>query len=483
MKISVGSRSSPLARAQVVEVKQELQHFFPNVDFECTFVETIGDKDQKTSLRSLDKTDFFTKEVDSLLLSGECRVAIHSAKDLPSPLPAGLSIIAITRGVDPSDALVLKGNITLETLPHNPIIATSSIRREEAVKELIPDASFIDIRGTIQQRLQKLEEGVAHGVVIAEAALIRLGLTHLNLKTAVQGGEVMQDFDSETVALVSDHSQMVKAPTIANGYESKDCVNLPSSTAVFRFNRIKLPGTTTPLQGQLAVMARSDDDAMKDLFASIDCRHKMLYLGIDLPEHINFSQSLTHFPIIKVIPRRPEDPAIAKALNGMDDYTHIIFTSKNAASILMTYVNMESVEKKCLIAVGKQTAMKMKTCGIPATVIAQEETAEGILDALSSLNLERAHIFWPCSSLSRPLISNWLTAQNIKFTACPFYDTVPNIQDKLPKLDLYNEIMFTSPSTVEAFILAYGSLPNDKTLTSIGPVTRKKLLETLKVSA
>lgn len=216
LTLTVASRKSPLAIAQVEEVLKELRTHHPFVEFSCIFVETVGDKDLQTSLRSLDKTDFFTKEIDESLLSGRCRVAIHSAKDLPEPLPNGIVIAALTKGVDSSDALVLKPGKDLTTLPENPKIATSSLRREDAVRQLFPNACFTDIRGTINQRLMKLEREELDGVVIAEAALIRLGLTHLN--------------------------------------------------------RIRLPGPTTPLQGQLAVTVRSQDTEMLQLLSCIDSR-------------------------------------------------------------------------------------------------------------------------------------------------------------------------------------------------------------------
>lgn len=217
MKIVVGARASPLSKAQAKEVFDELCRHYPEVTFSCIYVDTTGDKDLKTSLRSLNKTDFFTREVDELLLTGNCRIAIHSAKDLPEPLPAGLTLVALTRGVDPSDSLVMRPNESLETLRTGAIVATSSVRREETVKQLRSDLTFIDLRGTIEQRLEKLMNGTADGVVVAEAALIRLGLTHLN--------------------------------------------------------RVHLPGPTVPLQGQLAIVARTGDLEMINLFASLDHRH------------------------------------------------------------------------------------------------------------------------------------------------------------------------------------------------------------------
>lgn len=216
LSIKVAARSSPLSRAQVHEVQQSLNSFHSQINLEGIFVETTGDVDQKTSLRSLGRSDFFTKEVDELLLQQQCRIAVHSAKDLPDFLSPGLELICLTKGQDPSDVLVLRDGETLESLKSGAIIATSSERREAAVRQLRGDLAFCDVRGNIGQRILLLNNGKADGVVVAEAALIRLGLTHLN--------------------------------------------------------RIRLPGPTTPFQGQLAIVARSKDHEMQHLFSCLDSR-------------------------------------------------------------------------------------------------------------------------------------------------------------------------------------------------------------------
>ncbi len=218
MKIKVGSRRSPLARAQVEEVLVAIRSFYPQIAFDVELADSTGDLDKKTSLRSLGKTDFFTKEIDEMVLQGKCRIGIHSAKDLPDPIPKGLCIVAITLGLTSSDSLVLRMTQDFKALKKGAVIATSALRREEAVQALCPDQqfSFIDLRGTIGERLSLLDKGVADGVVVAECALIRLGLTHLN--------------------------------------------------------RVKLPGDTTPLQGQLAILAREGDQEMIALFKDLDTR-------------------------------------------------------------------------------------------------------------------------------------------------------------------------------------------------------------------
>jgi hydroxymethylbilane synthase len=214
--LKVGARSSPLSQAQTKEVLLAVQQYNPDVQFDMVYLKTIGDIDEKTSLRTLDKTDFFTKEIDEALMKGDCRFGIHSAKDLPDPLPKGLELICLTKGVDSADALVMREGESLSTLRFGAVIATSSVRREEAAKLLREDLTFIDLRGTIGQRLAKLDNGEADGVIVAEAALIRLGLTHLN--------------------------------------------------------RVFLPGNTAPGQGHLAIVAREGDLEMKKLFSRLDTR-------------------------------------------------------------------------------------------------------------------------------------------------------------------------------------------------------------------
>jgi len=204
--IRAAARRSPLSLTQVDEVFSKLSH-----PFELIAVDSRGDLDRTSSLRHLAKDDFFTDAVDRLVLEGRADVGIHSAKDLPDPLTPGLSLIALTKGLDPSDSLVLRPNETVQ--PHFRI-ATSSARREELVQQLFPfPLHFLDLRGTIAERLDLLTQGAADGIVVAEAALIRLGLTHLS--------------------------------------------------------RIRLPGPTVPLQGRLAVTARTGDEAMRAIFEVI----------------------------------------------------------------------------------------------------------------------------------------------------------------------------------------------------------------------
>lgn len=213
--VSVGARSSRLSKAQVEEVRQEMSAYIPHIGFTPTWIVTLGDVDKTTPLWKASR-DFFTREIDRMLLQGHFRIAIHSAKDLPHPIPEDLTVVAITHGVDPRDSLVMNDGVTLDTLPHQAKVGTSSKRREQHILSLRKDLVMVDIRGTIDERLSLLQEKQVDALVMAEAALIRLKLTHLS--------------------------------------------------------RLILDLSTEPFQGQIAVVALSDDTEMKQLFQHIDSR-------------------------------------------------------------------------------------------------------------------------------------------------------------------------------------------------------------------
>lgn len=419
-RVNVASRASPLARAQVAEVLTELQRFYPSLLFECQYLTSTGDLDKLTSLRDLDKTDFFTKEIDQLLLNKLCRIAIHSAKDLPDPIPSGLVIVALTRGVDSSDSLVLREGVQLHTLPAGARIGTSSIRREEAVETLKEDCIFVDLRGTVNERLARLDTGDLDGVVVAEAALIRLGLTQLN--------------------------------------------------------RVKLPGDTVPFQGKLAVVARADDHEIATFFSVIDARRligKSLCVGLSIPEQFR-DRMVDLCPLIAIEPRSMQDPSIMAMSHKLSTYTHLIFTSKTAVSLF--YSHFTTPQDAIIIAVGIATAAAVRRFELQASIIiAEQECAEGVIAVLEGLHLEDACILWPHAAAARTLISDHLIERKVDFDAPIFYDTYIQRPEIVPNLEDYDELIFTSPSTVDASIEVFGCNLQKKILTCMGLVTKNYL--------
>lgn len=204
---------------------------------------------------------------------------------------------------------------------------------------------------------------------------------------------------------------------------------------------------------------------------------RCLYTGLDVPKHLK-GPDVIHKPTIRILPRPFKD--VSNIFFNIDQYTHIIFTSKTAVVIFMDHINLsktskEKLKRKHCIAVGKMTAQKMTEHGLEGHSLAENETAEGIIAVLATLDLQQAHVLWPHSALSRPLISDWLTEKNIAHTHLALYDTVTNKINPLPEITAFDEIIFTSPSTIDGFIENYGFLPKDKVLTCIGPITQAYL--------
>lgn len=175
----VGTRTSPLALKQVEELGNLLRGFYPDIKLEVVGIDTYGDKDKNTPISQIEGTDFFTREVDDALLTGEVDFVVHSAKDLVDNLSPKLIIAAITESIDPFDVLVSKSGLDLEKLPKAARVGTSSLRRKKQLMSYRSDLQIIDIRGNIEERLNLLDSGEApklDGIVIAAAGLIRLGL-------------------------------------------------------------------------------------------------------------------------------------------------------------------------------------------------------------------------------------------------------------------------------------------------------------------
>ncbi|MCM8792506.1 MAG: hydroxymethylbilane synthase [Candidatus Omnitrophica bacterium] len=172
----IGTRRSSLALKQVEEVINSLKKFYREFSYEIIGIDTYGDKDKFTPISEIEGTDFFTKEIEEALLRGEIDFAVHSAKDLPDNIPEGLIIACITKSIDPYDALVSKNDLKIAELPLAAKIGASSSRRKNHLKRYREDFQIIDIRGNIEERLEKLDKDGLDAIVVAASALMRLGL-------------------------------------------------------------------------------------------------------------------------------------------------------------------------------------------------------------------------------------------------------------------------------------------------------------------
>ncbi len=175
MHIRIATRRSPLALWQAEHVSNLLRQLDDSVTTELVKIVTRGDKILDVPLAKVGGKGLFTKEIDAALADGRADIAVHSMKDVPTELPAGMSIVAIPEREDPRDMVVTRGGVGLAELPEGATVGSSSLRRICQLKQRFPHLRCRSIRGSVQTRLEKLGSEV-DAVILAAAGVKRLGL-------------------------------------------------------------------------------------------------------------------------------------------------------------------------------------------------------------------------------------------------------------------------------------------------------------------
>ena len=176
MRVVIGSRGSALALWQANWAKRKLASAYPDLSIEIEVIKTQGDRLSEMPLSQIGGKEVWTKEIEHALLSGSIDIAVHSLKDLPTKLPEGLVLGAVSAREDVRDVLVSKNNRVFRDLPEGATVATSSLRRQAQLKHARPDLNFVAMRGNVDTRIKKLETENLDGIILAAAGLKRLGL-------------------------------------------------------------------------------------------------------------------------------------------------------------------------------------------------------------------------------------------------------------------------------------------------------------------
>lgn len=206
-KIRVIARGSRLSRLQVEEVFKK----FPDLAYEIKYLESYGDKNQQISLLNGEApADIFTRELDDAIRHNKADIAIHSAKDLPYPLPEDIEVIALFPAFDTTDSLVSRDHKKLAELPAGSIIGTSSPLRKKGLNELRPDLTIKGIRGCIEERVQQVKDGKYDAAIVATCALKRLGMEDEIAEVLPFATHPLQGFLAITAKKVKSEKQRVK---------------------------------------------------------------------------------------------------------------------------------------------------------------------------------------------------------------------------------------------------------------------------------
>ena len=261
----IGTRQSKLALWQANYIAGELSRHYPDCAVELVKIVTSGDRILDVPLAKIGGKGLFTKEIEQAMLDKKIDLAVHSMKDMPTELPEGLTLAAITERAHAGDAFVSNKYASLAALPVGAVVGTSSLRRRAQLLRVRPDLTIVDLRGNLDTRLAKLDRGEVDAIVLAVAGLVRLGWSErvteilspeACLPAVGQGAlaiEARED-DAETLTMLS----------VLNDEKTRMAV-----TAERAFLGVMGGGCQVPV-GVHAVMVDDETVKLKAIIASLD---------------------------------------------------------------------------------------------------------------------------------------------------------------------------------------------------------------------
>ena len=263
-KLVIASRESALAIWQAKHIQAMLQGFYPHCDVQILGMTTTGDQILDTPLARIGGKGLFVKELETALENGSADLAVHSMKDVPMNLPAGFMLVATGEREDPRDAFISNDYNSLSDLPHGSIVGTSSLRRQSQLMARFPHLKIESLRGNLQTRLRKLDEGQYAAIILAAAGLIRLGLS-ARIKTTITSEDSIPAVGQGALGIEIKANRLDLFEILAplNHVASEACVEAERA-----FSRALAGSCTVPL-GAYATMVK-DEISITGFVASVD---------------------------------------------------------------------------------------------------------------------------------------------------------------------------------------------------------------------
>ena len=263
-KLVIASRESALAMWQAKYIQATLQALYPACDVQILGMTTTGDQILDSPLSRIGGKGLFVKELETALENGSADLAVHSMKDVPMNLPDGFMLVATGEREDPRDAFVSNNFDNLEALPHGAVVGTSSLRRQSQLMARFPHLKIESLRGNLQTRLRKLDEGQYAAIILAAAGLIRLGLS-ARIKSTISPQDSIPAVGQGALGIEINASRQDLLTILAplNHKDSQLCVEAERA-----FSRALAGSCTVPL-GAYATVAK-DEIHMTGFVASVD---------------------------------------------------------------------------------------------------------------------------------------------------------------------------------------------------------------------
>jgi len=536
--IKIGTRGSKLALYQAFLVQEELQKNFPETTFILEIIKTKGDQILDVALSKIGDKGLFTKEMETALFNGEIDMAVHSLKDLPTKFPEGAKLGAVLKRGDIRDALISSGGRKIKDLTSKDIIATSSLRRKAQLLRINPDFKIIEIRGNVNTRIRKMQEGYCDVMVMAGAGLQRLEMgeyiselfdPEVMIPACSQGAIAIEirenDPDTEALLAKINHHETFLATeaerTFLGTLEGGCQIPVGSYTKI-EGDHFKITGFISSIDGTRFLRDSAEGEISQAVYlaaklakvlfnsggaeilkeirtenlanpqADLALKDKViistrpLEASDTLPEIIRSAGAkLFSLPMIEIIPA-PLDPQMAEKLNNLEQYEWIFFTSKNGVvnffkQLIDAKGSTELPKTVKLAVIGYKTGLELEYYGYAPTFISEENTAEEFLNRFNAkYQPENLNILLSLGNLADHTLQNYLALKN-SVHRIDVYQTVkpaqadPEILEMI-KNDRYDLIVFTSPSTFHNFSAFYDqTLPGKLKMASIGSVTTRAI--------
>ncbi len=263
-KLVIASRESALAMWQAKHIQAKLQALYPDCDVQILGMTTTGDQILDSPLAKIGGKGLFVKELETALADGSADLAVHSMKDVPMNLPDGFMLVATGEREDPRDAFVSNKFDSLTNLPHGSVVGTSSLRRQSQLQARFPHLKIESLRGNLQTRLRKLDEGQYAAIILAAAGLIRLGLAE-RIKDTISPQDSIPAVGQGALGIEINASRTDLLQTLAplNHTNSQLCVEAERA-----FSRALAGSCTVPLGAYATVV--NDEISITGFVASVD---------------------------------------------------------------------------------------------------------------------------------------------------------------------------------------------------------------------
>jgi hydroxymethylbilane synthase len=535
----IGSRGSKLALWQANWVKAELERRHAGLQVEIEIIKTTGDRFAAASLTQIGGKGVFTKEIEDALLEKRVQLAVHSLKDLPTVLPAGLHLAAITEREDPRDALVVSPRLattvrSLKELPEGARVGTSSLRRASQLRNLRPDLVLLELRGNVETRLRKLDEGAFDAIILASAGLLRLGLGEritekidpaVMIPAVGQGALALETSSDDNYAneavRVLEHNPTRRAVeaerALLRGLAGGCAVPIAAFARIEKENSLTLNALVAGVDGRRVIresisgpIAESENlgRTLAARLISAGAAELLPRLGQTsngplarrrclVTRAIHQGDNLTRLleeqgaqvislPLIEI--KEPESfEALDSAIQHLDDYGLLVFTSANGVEAFFRRFDLLGRDRRKLsslriCAVGRKTAELLRELGAGVDVTPDNATGEALAAAIAgSGDLRQKRALMPVSQIARSEVPESLAKAGLTVDVVEAYRTAaPALSAEDVKSFLMEAkpdyILFTSPSTVNNLLgfvsaSALTELMPELRNACIGPVT------------